>query len=95
MPPPPTQPQSLPPAPPRQPQIPAQPNPNLNNRQAQQVYCEEPSCPTYVVEIQEINLQYGKVIPDSQPPPREDEVDKEESEPKAIPHFPERLSGTT
>ena len=48
------QPQPLPPAPPRQPQIPAQLN--SNNRQAQQVYSGEPSCPTYVVEIQEINL---------------------------------------
>ena len=43
------------------------------------------------MEIQEINLQSGKVLPSSQPPPKEVEEDKEESEPKAIPPFPERL----
>ena len=46
------------------------------------------------MEIQEINLQSGKVLPDSQPPPRKVEEDKEESEPKANPHFTERLSVT-
>ena len=46
------------------------------------------------MEIQEINLRSGKVLPDSQPPPREVEEDKEESEPKANPPFPERLSMT-
>lgn len=94
-PPPLAQPQPLPPAPPRKPQMIAQPNLNSNKRQAQQVYSGEPSCPTYAVEIQEINLRFGKVLPDSQPPPKEVEEDKEESEPKAIPPFPERLSGTT
>jgi len=47
------------------------------------------------VEIQEINLRSGNVLPDSQPPPKEDEEEKQESEPKAIPPFPERLTGTT
>ena len=70
----------------------AQPNPNLNNRQAQQVYSGEPSCPTYAEEIQEINLRSGKVLPDSFPPPREFEEDKEESELKETPPFPKRLS---
>ena len=68
--------------------MPAQPNPNLNNRQDQKVYSGEPSCPTYAVEIQEINLRYRNVLPDSQPLPREVEEDKEESEPKANPPFP-------
>lgn len=95
LPPPPTQPQPLPPAPPRQPQIPPQPNPNPNNRQVQQVYTGETTCPTYAVEIQEINLRSQKVLPDSKPPPKEDEEEKQESEPKAIPPFPERLTGTT
>eukprot|EP00253_Pinus_taeda_P031891 PITA_31891 len=43
------------------------------------------------MEIQEINLRSGKFLSDSQPPPREVEEDKEESEPKAIPCFLERL----
>ena len=47
------------------------------------------------MEIQEINLRYGKVLPDNQCPPKEVEEYKEESEPKAIPSFLERLSGTT
>ena len=75
--------------------MPAQPNPNPNNRQAQQVYTGETSCPTYAVEIQEINLRSGKTLPDRQPPPPEDEEDKQESEPKAIPPFPKRLTATT
>ena len=47
------------------------------------------------MEIQEINLRSGKTLPDRQPPPPEDEEDKQESEPKAIPPFPERLTATT
>lgn len=47
------------------------------------------------MEIQEINLQSWKVLPDSQPPPKEDEEEKHESEPKAIPPFPETLTKTT
>lgn len=74
--------------------MPTQPNPNPNNRQAQQVYSGEPSCPTYAMEIQEINLWSGKVLPDSQPPTREVEEDKEESEPKENPPFLETLSTT-
>lgn len=94
MPPPYAQPQPLPSAPPRQHQMPAQQNLNPNNKQAQQVYNGEPSCLAYVVEIQEINLRSGKFLPDIQPPPREVEEDKEESEPKTNPPFPERLSMT-
>ena len=37
----------------------------------------------------------GKVLLDNQPPPKEDEEEKHESEPKAIPPFPERLTRTT
>eukprot|EP00253_Pinus_taeda_P007468 PITA_07468 len=44
---------------------------------------------------EEINLRSGKVLPDIQPPPKEDEDEKQESEPKAIPPFPEKLTGTT
>ena len=47
------------------------------------------------MEIQEINLRSGKTLPDRQPPPPKDEEDKQESEPKAIPPFPERLTATT
>eukprot|EP00253_Pinus_taeda_P027666 PITA_27666 len=75
--------------------MPAQLNPNPNNRQAQQVYIGETTCPTYVVEIQEINLRSGKVLLDCQPPPLEEEEEKQESEPKAIPPFPKRLTVTT
>ena len=77
MPPPPTQPQPLPPDPPRQPQIPTQLNLNPNNRQAQQVYTGETTCPTYAMEIQEINLRSRKVLPGSQPPPKGDEEEKQ------------------
>jgi len=72
----------------------AQSNLNLNNRHAQQVYSGEPSCPTYAMEIQAINLISRKVLLDSQPLPREVVEDKEQSEPKANPSFPERLSMT-
>ena len=75
--------------------MPTQLNPNPNNRQAQQVYTRETKCPTYVVEIQEINLRSGKTLPCRQPPPLEDDEDKHESEPKAIPPFLERLIVTT
>eukprot|EP00253_Pinus_taeda_P005571 PITA_05571 len=75
--------------------MPAQPNPNPNNRQAQLVYTGETTCPTYAVEIQEINLRSGKVLPECQPPPSEEEEEKQESEPQAIPPFPERLTATT
>ena len=46
------------------------------------------------MEIQEINLKSGNVLLDRQPPPREVEEDKEVTEPKANPPFPERLSMT-
>jgi len=75
--------------------MPAQPNPNLNNRQAQQVYSGETSYPTYAVEIQEINLRSRRVLPDNQPPspPRESEEEREESMPRVNPPpFPERLT---
>eukprot|EP00253_Pinus_taeda_P009619 PITA_09619 len=42
--------------------------------------------------IQEINLRSRKVLLDNHPPPREVEEDKEESEPKVLPPFLERLS---
>lgn len=47
------------------------------------------------MEIQEINLRSGKTLLDRQPPPIEDEDEKQESEPKAIPPFLERLTVTT
>ena len=74
--------------------MPAQPNPNQNNRQAQQVYSGETSYPTYVVEIKEINLRSGRIIPDNQPPSphREVEEEREESNLKVNPPFPERLA---
>ena len=46
------------------------------------------------MEIQEINLRSGKVLPERQPPPLEEEEEKQESEPQAIPPFPERLTVT-
>lgn len=58
------------------------------------MYSGEPSCPTYIVEIHEINLRSRKVLRNSQPPHREVEEDKEESEPKEIPPFPDRPSMT-
>eukprot|EP00253_Pinus_taeda_P023617 PITA_23617 len=51
--------------------MPAQPNPNPNNRQAKQV------------------------LRDRQPRPPEGDEEKQESEPKSIPPFPERLTVTT
>eukprot|EP00253_Pinus_taeda_P006126 PITA_06126 len=72
--------------------MPAQPNLNPNNRRAQQVYTGETTCPTYAVEIQEINLRSGKVLPECQPPPLEEEEEKQESEPQVIPPFPEQLT---
>jgi len=73
--------------------MPAQPNPNPK-KHAQQVYSGETSYPAYVVEIQEINLRSGRVLPDNQPPspPKALEEEKEESVPKANPPpFPKRL----
>lgn len=75
--------------------MPTQPNPNPDNRQTQQVYTGETTCHTYAVEIQEINLRSRKVLPECQPPPLEEEEEKQESEPQAIPPFPERLTVTT
>ena len=75
--------------------MPAQPNPNPNNRQAQQVYNGETSYPAYAMEIQEINLRSRRVLPDNQPPypPRESEEEREESMPKVNPPpFLERLT---
>lgn len=59
-----------------------------------QVYSGETSYTAYVVEIQEINLMFGRVLPDKQPPcpPVKLEEEKEESFPQANPPaFPERL----
>ena len=75
--------------------MPTQPNPNLNNKQAQQVYSGETSYPAYAVEIQEINLRSRRVLPDKQsaPRPRESEEEREESMPRVNPPpFPERLT---
>ena len=47
------------------------------------------------MEIQEINLRSGKTLLDRQPPPLEDEEDKQESEPNTTPPFPERITVTT
>eukprot|EP00253_Pinus_taeda_P015639 PITA_15639 len=60
-----------------------------------EVYTGETTCPTHAVEIQEINLRSGKVLLERQPPPLEEEEEKQESEPQAIPPFPERLIVTT
>jgi len=46
------------------------------------------------VEIHEINLRSEKTLLDHQPPPLKDEEEKQESEPKAIPPFPKRLTVT-
>ena len=48
--------------------MPTQPNLNMKNKKEQQVYNGEASYPTYVVEIQEINLWFGRVLPDNHPP---------------------------
>jgi len=74
--------------------MPDQPNPYLNNRQAQQVYNGETSYPAYAVEIQEINLRSRRVIPDNQYPsqPKETEEEKEDSVPQVSPPpFPKIL----
>jgi len=49
------------------------------------------TCPTNVVEILEINLWSRKVLPYFQPPPRGEEEETQEREPKSIPPFLERL----
>eukprot|EP00253_Pinus_taeda_P006669 PITA_06669 len=74
--------------------MPAQPNPNPKNREAQQVYSGETSYPTYVVAIQEINLRSGRILPVNQPPSphRDVEEEREESNLKIDPPFPERLA---
>lgn len=74
--------------------MPAQPNLNPNNRQTQQIYSGETSYPTYAVEIREINLRSGKILPDNKPPSphREVEEEREERKLKVNPPFPERLA---
>ena len=75
--------------------MPTQSDPNLNNKQAQQIYSGETSYPTCVVEIQEINLRSGRVLLDNQPlpPPREVEEEREEKMLKENPPpFPKRLT---
>jgi len=74
--------------------MPSQPNLNPNNKQAQQVHSGENPYPAYAMEIQEINLQSGRVLPDNHTPspPEEFEEEKEESVPQVNrPPFPERL----
>jgi len=46
--------------PPKQPQLPAQPAPNPNNKQVQPVYNSKITYQTYSLEVQEINLRSGK-----------------------------------
>ena len=61
----------------------------------QQVYSGETSYLAYVVKIQEINLRFGRVMLDNQPPspPRESEEEREESMPRVNPPtFPEILT---
>jgi len=67
--------------------MPAQPNVNPNNRQAQKVYNGETSYPTYALEMQEINLKCGRVLSDNQSPspPRESKEEIEESMPSMNP----------
>jgi len=82
-------------APPKQPQMPAQPNLNPNNRQAQQVYSGDTSYPTYDVGIQEINLRSRRVHSENQPPPppRKSEEERGGSMPRVNPPpFPEGLT---
>ena len=90
-----SEPQFLHPTPPKQPQIPTQPNLNLNIRKAQQVYSGETSYHAYVMEMEEINLRSRRVLPENQPPspPRESEEKREESMPRVNPPpFTERLT---
>ena len=74
--------------------MPAQPNPNPKNSQAQQVYSGETSYPAYVVEIQEINLRPGRILPDNQPPSPHKEVEEkgEKINLKENPPFSKRLA---
>lgn len=74
--------------------MPSQRNLNLNNNQAQQVYSGETPYPTFVVEIQEINLWSERDLPNNQPsyPPKDIEKEKEDSRPQVNPPpFLERL----
>jgi len=74
--------------------MPAQPKLNLNNKQEQYVYSGETSYLDYSMEIKEINLRYGKVLPNSHPysPPKELEEEKEDSIPQDnAPPYPKRL----
>eukprot|EP00253_Pinus_taeda_P004053 PITA_04053 len=73
----------------------AHPNPNLNNKHAQLVYSGETSYPTYAMEIKEINLRSGRVLPDGHPPypPEYLEEEKEDGTPPAnATPYPERLA---
>jgi len=74
--------------------MPTQPNPNPNNRQAQQVYSGETSYATYAVEIQEINLRSRRILLNDQPPSPHSGVEEErgESNLEVNPPFPERLA---
>jgi len=60
--------------------MPAQPNPNPNNKHEQQIYSEETSYPAYVMEIQEINLKFGRFLPNNQPPSPLEELEEEKEE---------------
>lgn len=63
-----------------QPQMPSQRNLNLNNKKEQQIYNGETSYPSYVMELQEINLPSARVLPDNHPPCPLEELEKEKEE---------------
>ena len=93
MPPPQPQPQLTHVSPPRLPQIIAHPNPNSKNRQTQQATNGETSYPAYAMEIQEVNLRLGRVLPDKDRPSPPVEVEEKEEGNTQIqqPLFPRRL----
>jgi hypothetical protein len=80
--------------PPKQPQLPAQPAPNLNNKQVQPVYNNETTYQTYSLEVQEINLRSGKVL--KQQPKLIKDVESEKDDvilpQPQTPPYPERLN---
>jgi hypothetical protein len=43
--------------PPKQPQLPTRPAPNMNNKQVQHVYNNDTTYHTYSLELQEINIR--------------------------------------
>jgi hypothetical protein len=68
--------------PPKKPQLPSQPTPNPNNKQAQPVYNNDTTYQTYLVELQEINLRSGKIL---QQQPKLIEIEEYEKENITLP----------